>query len=196
MRGKFSKIEKLVEAAIDEFSAHTYYEASLNRILKRAGVSKGEFYYHFRSKEELYLYILDLIVEKKKENLSEVLKKRPNGFFELLEMGIKANIEMFRKYPKLSRMSFQLLKVRDKPIYRKVLTQFEDVSIEFLEKYVRQGVEEGEIRDDIPLEFLIKFLNMVFFHLNELYEDEIDIDRMEEYLSYLIKVLKYGLIKQ
>lgn len=196
MRGKFSKIEKLVEAAIDEFSAHTYYEASLNRILKRAGVSKGEFYYHFRSKEELYLYILDLIVEKKKENLSEVLKKKPNGFFELLEMGIKANIEMFRKYPKLSRMSFQLLKVRDKPIYRKVLTQFEDVSIEFLEKYVRQGVEEGEIRDDIPLEFLIKFLNMVFFHLNELYEDEIDIDRMEEYLSYLIKVLKHGLIKR
>jgi len=196
VRGKFSKIEKLVEAAIDEFSAHTYYEASLNRILKRAGVSKGEFYYHFRSKEELYLYILDLIVEKKKENLSEVLKKRPNGFFELLEMGIKANIEMFRKYPKLSRMSLQLLKVRDKPIYRKVLTQFEDVSIEFLEKYVRQGVEEGEIRDDIPLEFLIKFLNMVFFHLNELYEDEIDIDRMEEYLSYLIKILKYGLIKQ
>lgn len=196
MRGKFSKIEKLVEAAIDEFSAHTYYEASLNRILKRAGVSKGEFYYHFRSKEELYLYILNLIVEKKKENLSEVLKKKPNGFFELLEMGIKANIEMFRKYPKLSRMSFQLLKVRDKPIYRKVLTQFEDVSIEFLEKYVRQGVEEGEIRDDIPLEFLIKFLNMVFFHLNELYEDEIDIDRMEEYLSYLIKVLKHGLIKR
>jgi len=196
VRGKFSKIEKLVEAAIDEFSAHTYYEASLNRILKRAGVSKGEFYYHFRSKEELYLYILDLIVEKKKENLSEVLKERPNGFFELLEMGIKANIEMFRKYPKLSRMSFQLLKVRDKPIYRKVLTQFEDVSIEFLEKYVRQGVEEGEIRDDIPLEFLIKFLNMVFFHLNELYEDEIDIDRMEEYLSYLIKVLKHGLIKR
>jgi len=196
VRGKFSKIEKLVEAAIDEFSAHTYYEASLNRILKRAGVSKGEFYYHFRSKEELYLYILNLIVEKKKENLSKVLKKKPNGFFELLEMGIKANIEMFRKYPKLSRMSFQLLKVRDKPIYRKVLTQFEDVSIEFLEKYVRQGVEEGEIRDDIPLEFLIKFLNMVFFHLNELYEDEIDIDRMEEYLSYLIKILKYGLIKQ
>ena len=196
MRGKFSKIEKLVEAAIDEFSAHTYYEASLNRILKRAGVSKGEFYYHFRSKEELYLYILNLIVEKKKENLSKVLKKKPNGFFELLEMGIKANIEMFRKYPKLSRMNFQLLKVRDKPIYRKVLTQFEDVSIEFLGKYVRQGVEEGEIRDDIPLEFLIKFLNMVFFHLNELYEDEIDIDRMEEYLSYLIKVLKHGLIKR
>ena len=196
MRGKFSKIEKLVEAAIDEFSAHTYYEASLNRILKRAGVSKGEFYYHFRSKEELYLYILNLIVEKKKENLSKVLKKKPNGFFELLEMGIKANIEMFRKYPKLSRMGFQLLKVRDKPIYRKVLTQFEDVSIEFLEKYVRQGVEEGEIRDDISLEFLIKFLNMVFFHLNELYEDEIDIDRMEEYLSYLIKVLKHGLIKR
>lgn len=196
MRGKFSKIEKLVEAAIDEFSAHTYYEASLNRILKRAGVSKGEFYYHFGNKEELYLYILNLIVEKKKENLSKVLKKKPNGFFELLEMGIKANIEMFRKYPKLSRMNFQLLKVRDKPIYRKVLTQFEDVSIEFLEKYVRQGVEEGEIRDDIPLEFLIKFLNMVFFHLNELYEDEIDIDRMEEYLSYLIKVLKHGLIKR
>ena len=196
MRGKFSKIEKLVEAAIDEFSAHTYYEASLNRILKRAGVSKGEFYYHFENKEELYLYILNLIVEKKKENLSKMLKKRPSGFFELLEMGIKANIEMFRKYPKLSRMGFQLLKVRDKPIYRKVLTQFEDVSIEFLGKYVRQGVEEGEIRDDISLEFLIKFLNMVFFHLNELYEDEIDIDRMEEYLSYLIKVLKHGLIKR
>ncbi len=80
MGKRFPKMEKLMEAAMDEFSAHTYHESSLNRILKKAGISKGQFYYHFKSKENLYLYVLNLIVEKKRENLTKVLEKNQKVF--------------------------------------------------------------------------------------------------------------------
>ncbi len=114
----------------------------------------------------------------------------------MIEAAIKVNLEMFKRYPKLSRIGFQLLKMRGRPIYRKVFRRFEKISSEFLERFIKQGLEQGEIRDDVPLEFLIKFLNMVFFHLNDLYEDEDSFDRVKEYLSYLMSILKHGLMKQ
>lgn len=38
---------QLQEAAINEFSMKKYEDASLNDILKNAGMSKGSFYHHF-----------------------------------------------------------------------------------------------------------------------------------------------------
>lgn len=44
---------KILEAANDLFYAHGYNATGLDRIIARAGVVKGNFYHHFRSKEEL-----------------------------------------------------------------------------------------------------------------------------------------------
>lgn len=54
--GKLSaeKRERILEAAAKEFSVHGYEAASLNRILDRAGISKGAAYYYFDDKADLY----------------------------------------------------------------------------------------------------------------------------------------------
>jgi TetR/AcrR family transcriptional repressor of nem operon len=41
---------------------HGYHATSLDDVLRESGVGKGNFYYHFRSKEELGYAILDQIV--------------------------------------------------------------------------------------------------------------------------------------
>lgn len=50
---------ELREAAIDEFSQRRYGDASLNDILKKAGMSKGSFYHHFGDKFGLYVAMMD-----------------------------------------------------------------------------------------------------------------------------------------
>ena len=45
--------ERLLEAAFGEIYAHGYTAASMDRIVERAGVTKGALYHHFGSKKEL-----------------------------------------------------------------------------------------------------------------------------------------------
>lgn len=59
-RPRFEKLadekrELILEAAAKEFAAHGYAQASLNRILEEAGISKGAAYYYFDDKADLYM---------------------------------------------------------------------------------------------------------------------------------------------
>lgn len=50
--------QAILDHAADEFAAHGPARASINRILKAAGVSKGAFYYYFHDKDDLWLAVM------------------------------------------------------------------------------------------------------------------------------------------
>ncbi len=52
---KETRVDALLDAAIEEFVAKGYEGASIDTIAKRAGISKGGFYHHFSSKELLLM---------------------------------------------------------------------------------------------------------------------------------------------
>src|SRR5262245_13786087 len=55
--------EAIVAAATRLMGVHGYRNTSLDDVLRESGVGKGNFYYHFRSKEELGYAILDQFIE-------------------------------------------------------------------------------------------------------------------------------------
>ena len=61
-RPRFHKLpaeqqQAILSAALDEFSAHGFNAASLNRIIDVAGISKGSMYYYFDGKDKLYAHV-------------------------------------------------------------------------------------------------------------------------------------------
>ena len=50
---------RITESAIKLFSNSGYNKASVDDICTEAGISKGAFYHHFKSKQELFLALLD-----------------------------------------------------------------------------------------------------------------------------------------
>ncbi len=50
---------KIMDAAAKLFSRQGYNKASVDDICEEAGISKGAFYHHFKSKQELFLALLD-----------------------------------------------------------------------------------------------------------------------------------------
>lgn len=64
-KNSFKRNNELIRAALDEFSIHSYENASLNKIIKNAGISKGLFYYHFDDKKALYSFILKKGMDKR-----------------------------------------------------------------------------------------------------------------------------------
>ena len=60
----FSNLEqekqlKILNAAFQEFAEKGYNQASTNRIVKEAGIGKGMLFYYFKSKKELYHYLVE-----------------------------------------------------------------------------------------------------------------------------------------
>ncbi|MEE8136481.1 MAG: TetR/AcrR family transcriptional regulator, partial [Thermodesulfobacteriota bacterium] len=56
--------EKILESARDLFHLNGYKNTSIDDILKSTGVTKSNFYYHFKSKEELGLLILEIRIRE------------------------------------------------------------------------------------------------------------------------------------
>ena len=62
VRPRFAKLpaaqqQAILRAALDEFAAHGFHDASLNRVIEAAGISKGSMYYYFDGKEDLYAHV-------------------------------------------------------------------------------------------------------------------------------------------
>ena len=58
------KQERLLEAAVREFSRQPFSEASINQIIKDAGIPRGSFYMYFTDKEELFRYLMSGYVDQ------------------------------------------------------------------------------------------------------------------------------------
>ncbi|HCX02871.1 MAG TPA: TetR/AcrR family transcriptional regulator, partial [Clostridiales bacterium] len=48
---------KIINSAMEEFSKNSYDKASTNRIVEKAGISKGSLFNYFESKKKLYEYL-------------------------------------------------------------------------------------------------------------------------------------------
>lgn len=78
------KQEKLLEAATREFSSRSFGEASINQIIKDAGIPRGSFYMYFRDKEELFRYLMKGYVEQLLLVLEELLIREQGDIFAAL----------------------------------------------------------------------------------------------------------------
>jgi TetR/AcrR family transcriptional repressor of nem operon len=71
--------EAILAAALRLMHVHGYHATSLDDVLRESGVGKGNFYYHFRSKEDLGYAILDRIVAGFVERTLEPCFSDPAG---------------------------------------------------------------------------------------------------------------------
>ena len=61
--------EKILREAFNLFLQSTYSEVSLNDIVKKVGLTKGAFYHHFKSKEELFTELIEKFIIAGQDNV-------------------------------------------------------------------------------------------------------------------------------
>src|SRR2546426_2340474 len=71
--------EAILEAASRLIHVHGYNHTALDDVLRESGVGKGNFYYHFKSKEELGYAILDQIIGSFLDRTLEPCFSDPEG---------------------------------------------------------------------------------------------------------------------
>lgn len=76
-RGRF------LEAAWGEFTRVKFADASINQIVRNAGIPRGSFYQYFTDKEDLFYYLLGDIQTQVVRVFSEQLHKNAGDLFQL-----------------------------------------------------------------------------------------------------------------
>lgn len=70
---------ELLEAAERRFFAHGYHGTTLEAIAEEAGYSKGAVYSAFESKADLFLALLDTIIDRRLEAIASLFADHPVG---------------------------------------------------------------------------------------------------------------------
>jgi AcrR family transcriptional regulator len=67
----------LLDAAAQVIVQRGYREASVNEVIARSGLSKGTFYWHFKSKDDLFFALLEERIDRPVLELVELLATMP-----------------------------------------------------------------------------------------------------------------------
>lgn len=81
------KRRRFLDAAWKEFTSYSYVDASINRIIQEAKISRGSFYQYFTGKHDLFLYLLKNVISNVYQVfLAQMTAHRDNIFEAILGM--------------------------------------------------------------------------------------------------------------
>lgn len=198
----FERRTELLNAALDEFTMKNYEEASLNRIIKNAGISKGTFYYHFEDKQALYLHLLKHSVDTKWGFIRDQIKEEITGqktidIFNRFKLQAQIGAEFAKHHPKYHKLGIMFAKEKGKEIYDIANEMLGNNSESLLGNMIEEAIEDGDFREDLPKEFIHRLISYMLIHFTDIFETEgdLEIEKMIENLDYFVDFLKNGLGK-
>lgn len=145
----------IFSSAIKVFSNNGYNGATMDEIASNAGVAKGTLYYHFKSKEDIFKYIIVEGVELMKNEIDEATEKEKNPL-EKLKAVCKAQLNLIYK-------NKDFFKVIASQLWGKEVRQLElrDIMrcyITHIEEFVKAAMEVGSIKKGNSLFVAYAFL--------------------------------------
>lgn len=93
------KIQRIINAALKEFSLRGYDEASTNRIAKAAGLSKPLMFHYVKSKEDLFWLLVDYCQKTIDEDYLKQMDFQEKDLFKRLRQSYVLQIELMKKNP-------------------------------------------------------------------------------------------------
>jgi|GEM_PF-345996 len=156
-----AKQDQVFHAAVEEFAERGYDAASMNTLVRRAGISKGSLFTYFRSKAGLF----DAVVERAAGRIREDLRRlrdesRDEPFARRLEALVRTGFAFIDQHPHLARIYFSLLQRGSAPGGESRAESLRRRSRDFLEELILQGQTTGELRVDLPAPRMAFLLNL------------------------------------
>lgn len=93
------KQRSIINAALHEFSMHSYDNASTNAIVKKAGISKGILFHYFGNKKNLYLFLYEYVLEKYSEATFADLDLDESDLFQRYKQLISMKMHLVQQNP-------------------------------------------------------------------------------------------------
>lgn len=192
------KRERILEAAAREFAAHGYENASLNRILQAAGISKGAAYYYFDDKADLYTTTLLHFMEELLADIPfDVSRFTAESFWSEVAALYRHQFMHYLERPWVFGIAKSGGPVSMERLANGPMAELWESAEGLLNQLVARGRALGVIRDDLPDELLQGLLIAVdmthdrwlFAHWEEMAPADLElaVDRIVDTLRRLLE---------
>ena len=180
------KKKKIFDAAVKEFAARRFSDASINQIIKTAEIPRGSFYQYFDGKEDIYLYVIKEMSKDKWGALQRAgVEDIEKEFFSTIREKVVALFELGKGNPDYAQIAlFQ--EMDDNQFIRKLRGDSTKRWKEIIERDKERGLIKSEIDADVMIDM---FYNFVLLNYYQVGLDE------EKYLATLdnaIKIMREG----
>ena len=133
----------IFDAAINVFSKSGYEGATMDDIAATAGVAKGTLYYYFKSKEEIFQYVITEGINVLNEKITEAVSK-VNSSIDKIKALCKIELKLVYEHR-------DLFKVILSQLWGQELRQIElrDIVKRYImniEGYLKNAMEDGSIK--------------------------------------------------
>ena len=110
------KQQAILNAAYRVFSQNSYKNSPMSEIAEAAGISKALLFHYFHNKKELYLFLWDKCAETTIETMSRYDCYGQTLLFEAMERGMRAKMEIIRRYPDMGVFTIRAFYEKDEEI--------------------------------------------------------------------------------
>ncbi len=170
---------------------------SVEEISRKAGIGKGTIYLYFRSKDEIFIYTIIFYLDKFVEELHREVEEFDDPR-DKLRLIFRFHADYVRKTHLFWEAIFNSLSLKDPRKWgEKEFFRVRSKLIGVIEDIVREGVEMGVFRGDLPMESLSRVIFMVFRSIGSFlgFDEEFRIDekKVNQFLATLEEVVFNGI---
>jgi len=151
-----SRKKTILAAAAEEFGEHGFETASFNRIIERAGTSKGAMYYYFADKDDLYRTVLDSALAQWLAQVGFPFEADdPASFWSACEAMYARSLHFMLDDPRNAALCLTIIAARARLEGHPVLLDLNERMMEWTAALVAQGRALGAVRADVPADLLV-----------------------------------------
>jgi len=161
-----SSKEKIIKAAIRVFSKKGYDGASMREIAESARLTKPMIYYHFKNKNDLYLYLLETHIGTLYEGLLDILDAGHDHtttlgrIIDLYDETLRSNPKMFYLIQRETTGEGRLVEILTKKY-------FSDMQVR-MAQFFKDGIRHGTFRRAIdPGLCSLSLIAILMFHFSQ-----------------------------
>jgi AcrR family transcriptional regulator len=188
------KQARIFQAAAGEFAQRNVESAKLSNIVKAAKIPRGSIYQYFNGKDDIYIYVVESLREKRAEYVKpafDLYKKEPfltffeafyirdSSFFSLQPLQLEIGKHMYGHAHGVSRKLIELYKSR-----------YRDIFLLGIDYDMERGVIRPDVNGAVLADLCVHLVTEIIISQN--LNSSLTRDSIREQASSIISILRSG----
>jgi len=135
--------QRILDAAVERFANNGYHDTSVADIVDDSGTSKGAVYFHFPSKQDIFLGLVDHFATILEDRLSEAIAQEESGV-RRVNVALSVCLETFAAYKKLAKI-FLIQATGLGTVFEEKRREIHKRFIKIIQRHLDEAVQEGDL---------------------------------------------------
>ncbi len=136
--------ERILDSAMNIFSAKGFHDTKLDEIVADASTSKGSIYFHFPNKEKLFIALVDQFADLIERRAKEAIEQETQGI-KRVQVALEAVLDTFSKYRRPAKLLL-VQAVGLGTVFEKKRLEVTDRFALMIKTYLDEAIDVGDVQ--------------------------------------------------